>query len=137
MSIQNCKTVFAVPGEDSIIDYINPATGRSWINDETLEQIRKRYPQAEVVNCENHFSAIAARQDAPLEWDETTREKYEEMLNCLPPEDFNRSFTAFLVGEPSDHHATTGQPRYQAFQIHSGKYWQSNRPITRKEFRII
>lgn len=133
--ISECETAFAVPGSDSLIDCINPNTGRSWINDETLDQIRLRYPLAGIVNISAHCSAIAERQDTPIEWQETTRDQYEEMLNVLPPADYNRTFTAFLVGEPWDHHATTGRPRYQGFEIRGGKYWQSNRPMTRKEFR--
>lgn len=135
MNVLEYETAFAVPGEDSLIDCINPATGRSCINDETLDQIRLRYPLAEVVNIEAHCAAKAQRQDTPISWEEVTREKYEEMLNVLPPADYNRTFTAFLVGEPWDHHATSGRPRYAAFEIRDGRYWESNRPMTRKEFR--
>ena len=48
----NYTHAFAVPGEDSIIDCINPNTGNSCINGETLEQIRLRYPKAEIVSME-------------------------------------------------------------------------------------
>lgn len=137
MNILECETAFAVPGEDSLIDCINPATGRSCIENETLDQIRLRYPLAEVVNIEVHCAAKAQRQDVPITWEEVTREKYEEMLNVLPPTDYNRTYTAFLVGEPWDHHATSGHPRYAAFEISDGRYWESNRPMTRKEFRAI
>lgn len=133
--IPDPKDGFAVPGEDSMIDFINPATGRSAINGETLEQVRERYPKAEAVNIEQFCRAKAERQDSPIEWQETTRERYEDMLNVLPPADYNRSYTAFLVGEPWDHHAINGRPRYQAFRMTDAKYWQSSRPMTRPEFR--
>jgi hypothetical protein len=135
--VMDATEAFAVPGEDSLIDCILPATGRSWINDETLEQIRERYPKAEVVNIEEFCKAKAEKQDSPVEWSEVTHEKYTEMLEVLPPADYNRHFSAFLVGEPWDHHATTGQPRYQAFETRGGKCYASNRPMTRKEFRAL
>ena len=40
-------------------------------------------------------------------------ERYREMMECLPPAAYRRD--GFLVGEPQDHDAETGEPRYEAF----------------------
>jgi hypothetical protein len=39
----------------------------------------------------------------------------------------------FLVGEPWDHDAGTGQPRYAAFWKRAAVYLEADRPITRRE----
>lgn len=132
-NMMDCEMAFAVPGEDSLIDCINPDTGRSWINDETLEQIRLRYPLAEVMKIDDFCAAKAAKQDSPVEWSETTAENYNDMLEVLPPALWERG--GFLVGEPWDHHATNGQPRFAAFVQRGGKYYEASRPMTRAEFK--
>jgi hypothetical protein len=138
--IMDATEAFAVPGEDSLIDCILPATGRTWINNENLEQIRERYPKAEIVNIDEFCKAKAAKQDSPVEWQEVTKDRYWQMLEVLPPAcylDGHNVTGGFLVGEPWDHHAGTGQPRYAAFINKGGKYFESNRPMTRKEFRAL
>jgi hypothetical protein len=133
VSLDDCTEAFAVPGGDSLIDLVHPVTKRSTINGQTLEEIRKRYPDAQIVSIEEFSAAKAARQDAPVEWLETTEERYNEMLEVLPPAFYGNQ--GFLVGEPWDHHATTGQPRYQAFRCVAGKYYVSSRAMTRAEFK--
>jgi hypothetical protein len=132
-NMMECETAFAVPGKDGIIDVIRPSTGLSWCYGHNLEQIRARYPGAEIVNCDEHFAAQAKRQDSTIEWMETTREKYWEMLEVLPPACMLAG--GFLVGEPMDHHAGTGHPRFSAFRSIGSRYFESNRPLTVKEFK--
>lgn len=130
--ITDAKTAFAIPGQDSIIDVVR-SDGTSWHYHETLEQVRLRYPGAELVNCEDFFAEKAARQDTPITWTETTKEQYWEMLEVLPPAAMGNG--GFLVGEPWDHHAKTGQPRFAGYrETRAGKYYTANRPMTRKEF---
>lgn len=133
------ETAFAVPGESSLIDVINPATGKSWIEGETLEQIRLRYPTAEIVNVSEWCAAKAARQDEPVTWAETTEEHFFEMLECLPPayQTGGEKGGAFLVGEPWDHHATTGRPRFAAYREIGDKFLKASRPMTVKEFKEL
>lgn len=132
LSPMDAEQAFAVPGESSIIDVIHPTTGKSWIAGETLEEIRLRYPSAEVVNINDWQLQKAMRQDSPVLWNEITDGKYWEWLECLPPAIMFPN--AFMVGEPSDHHALTGKPRYQAC-VHVGdKYYASDRPMMVKEF---
>lgn len=135
LQFSDCKQAFAVPGDSNIIDVVNPVTGKSWVFGETLEEIRLRYPGAEIVNLEEFWKAKAEQQDAPVEWIEETGDQHWEMLEVLPPACMLGG--GFLVGEPWDHHAGNGQPRYQAHIQRGGKYLVSNRPMTVKEFKAL
>jgi hypothetical protein len=55
-----------------------------------------------------------------------------EMLEVLPPLAWNHA--GFLVGEACDHHARTGEPRYQAFTKLGDVYRASSRPLTVREW---
>lgn len=136
--------VYARLGDNSIIDVINPATGRGQYGGETLEQVQKEYPGACVMPLAEYCADKAKRQDTPVEWSEVTEEHYHEMLNVLPPAAWQGG--AFMVGEACDHHAGTGRPRFQALRrkpefshegvrIRTGStYWASSRPMTHAEF---
>lgn len=131
---------YAKPGEHSIIDVIDPETGLTSVYHETFEQIRARYPEAERVAIADWQAQRAAAQDTPIVWTRITRRKYWDMLEVLPPALWIGG--AFLVGEPTDHHATTGRPRFAAYrQIgaddDSGIYLAASRPMTCEELRQI
>lgn len=132
ISIHDCKEAFAVPGSDSIVDLVHPITGRSIYGGDDLQGIRARYPGAEIVDFSEWLAAKAARQDCPVTWSETTKEKYWEMVEVLPPAFWAKG--GLLVGEPWDHHATSGEPRFAAYIEKYGKYLTASRPMTRKEF---
>lgn len=135
VSLDQCIDAFAVPGADTLIDLVHPVTGLSVINGHSLDQIRERYPSAEIVNVESFLSEKAARQDACVEWIVVTEEYANEMLCSLPPAAMGNQ--GFLVGEPYDHHATTGQPRFQAIRRMDGAVYRSSRPMTRAEFTAL
>lgn len=135
LAISDATEAFAVPGAGNIIDCIHPITGLSWIYGNTLEQIRTRYPGAERVNIAEWMSAKAAAQDSPITWTEVSEETFWEMLEVLPPACMIAG--NFLVGEPCDHHAGNGQPRFQAYIKRDGKYLAANRPMTRTEFKAL
>ncbi len=100
MNIMDATQGFAVLGDHSLIDCINPETGKSWINGETLEQIRQRYPTAEIVNIDEFFAAKEAAMihpPAPI-----TAERFEEMLNVLPPQRWKR-FDGWETFEMCEH----------------------------------
>src|SRR4051812_18624849 len=104
--------VFAVPGEGHIVDCVNPLTDRSCINGETLEEVRLRYPNAIRVTWEEWRAGQMERQNRPVSWSRVTEEQYREMLEVLPPVDWDGG--SFMVGEASDHSYETGKPRFQA-----------------------
>jgi hypothetical protein len=65
-------------------------------------------------------------------WKPCTEERYDEMLGILPPA-LQTGF-GFLVGEPYDHNRQ-GQPRFAAFIICGDKFYESDTPLTRREFQ--
>lgn len=131
MNLRDYTEGFAVSGEDSIIDLRHPATGLSSVYGETLEQIQARYPGAVVVNVDAWMAAKAERQHTPVEWRPCSEDRYHEMLNVLPPAFWQGGL--FLVGEPMDHDAGNGQPRFTAFWKRGGKFYEADRPMTRRE----
>lgn len=129
----DCKTGFATATQ--LVDLIHPQTGRSLHRNQTLDEIRVRYPGAEVISVEAFCAAKGARQDEPIEWQEITEEKYWDMLEAVPPAAMIGGH--FLMGEPMDHHAVSGLSRYSAIIMRDGKYFTSSRPVTLPEFRAI
>jgi hypothetical protein len=125
--------LYAVPGADSMIDGINPQTGRTFIQHETEAEIVARYPGAVRMTWDAYQAAKIARQQTPITWAPTTQAHYDEMLNVLPPAAMWEG--AFLVGEPSDHCAATGRPRYEACWQRGDAYFVGSRPMTRPELR--
>lgn len=124
------QQVFAVPGE-LIIDIARD--GKTEIYGRTLEEVQKEHPTAVTMTLGEFCNGKAAKQDIPIEWKETTEEQYWEMLEVLPPAYMNKA--GFLVGEPWDHHAITGLPRFQAFIGKAGKFHVASRPMTIPEFK--
>ena len=140
MNMSHCTHAYAVPGEHSIIDVIHPETGLTWVYAETEEQIRVRYPTAVRISLDDWTKRRAAEQDTPIVWTRTSKRKYWEMLEVLPPALWIGG--AFLVGEPTDHHATTGQPRFQAYWQRGSSddfaiYLAASRPMTCAELRAV
>lgn len=84
------KTMQAVvEGKFVLIDVINPATGRTSVEGETLEQVRIRYPAAELRDLDEW---IREKEKALCtEPQEITRERWWEMLEVLPPQRWQRA----------------------------------------------
>ena len=100
----------------------------------TLDEVRREYPGAEIMPLETFCRRKAALQRTPITWTKTTRKRYVEMLEVLPPAEWQQG--GFLVGEPFDHDALTGRPRYQAFRKRGPyAYEVASRPLTVAEFR--
>jgi hypothetical protein len=69
-----------------------------------------------------------------ITWTKTTEDKYQEMLEILPPAAWTS--LGFLVGEPWDHNAE-GYARYEAYAEVNGKYLVSTKPMTIGEFKKL
>lgn len=119
----------------SVIDFVHPITESGLYSDETLAEVRKRYPTAEIVRFADWQARKAAVQDRAVEWREVTADEYHDQLGSLPPAAYRED--GFLVGEPTDHHAASGKPRYQAYRIRGGKYFASSRAMTIEEFKKL
>lgn len=129
----NDTPCIAVPGSDSIVDVCDPATLRTRIAGETLDEVRQRYPGAELTTIEAHCADKAARQDTPIAWREIDEERFTWMLECVPPAAMRGA--RFLVGEAYDHHALTGEARFHGYKQEGARYFETTRPITVREFR--
>ncbi len=88
----------------TVIDFVNPSTGKTLYYSKNLETCRETYLDAEMMTLG--------------EW-------------C----DGTKGWREFLVGEPYDHDALSGEPRYQGFRQTSAGYFASSRPMTITEFR--
>lgn len=125
MTMMDAEFAYAEPGKQNLIDAIRP-DGLTFCFGETEEEIKRRYPLAVKVKIEEWLKEAASRQQSPIVWEVTTAESYENMLNVLPPIDWAGGY--FLVGEPTDHDITTGQPRYTAMRQQGEKFYTSSRP---------
>ncbi len=123
------RPVLAIPGSDSIIDLINPKTGLTHCYGKSPDQC----PGSVIMELSVFCAEKSARQDAmPKIWEEISEERYQDMLEVLPPAAMKSG--AFLVGEAQDHHAGTGQPRFSCFKSDAGKFYALSKPITHAEF---
>lgn len=130
MSEQMC---YALPGK-YIIDTIGE-DGLTSLYKKNEEQVLTQTPDAVKMTVDQYVKDKIKAQNHPLKWEETTREKYDEMLCVLPPKIMRDG--AFLVGEPMDHSAKTGKPRFECYHQFGAKFFVSSRPITLKEFAEI
>jgi hypothetical protein len=126
---------FASIASDTIIDVVNPDTGRTGIYSKDLDECRKEYPDAQLMTIQDWCEQKAKRQDTPVVLEPTTRREYWNMLEVLPPACM--MLGCFLVGEPYDHHAGTGAPRFAAYFQVGNSYSKANRPMTVKEFKAM
>jgi hypothetical protein len=93
---------FCEPGNMQMVDLVRP-NGLSWINGESLEEIRAKYPRAELMD----YKEAARQMDAATRKayctgpHEITAERFEEMLCVLPPEKWvnNGGSESFLLSE--------------------------------------
>lgn len=126
---------YAVPNARNLIDTIDEKTGLTSISKETLEEVRQRHPGAELVDVDQWCEQKQLAQLTPITWQETDKETYWEMLECLPPE--RMAGGAFLVGEPMDHLAATGESTFEMFRKQGSKYYVASRPVTIAEFNQL
>ena len=114
-SYAECVECYAIPGADSIIDAIDPGTGRTIAFNQTEAEVLAREPFAVRMRISDYAAAKAARQQTPIAWTPSSAEQYHEMLEILPPAAWIGGY--FLVGEPYDHCAATGRPRFTCYRV--------------------
>ena len=133
VTMADCDRCFASRSRQTMIDVLHPVTGRTVCYGKTLEDTRAEYPDAEEMSVDDFCAWKATQQRTPITWSETTEAQFTEMLEVLPPALMITD--AFLVGEPYDHDAGNGQPRFQGFRQIGGRHFAGSRPMTRAEFR--
>lgn len=135
ITMRDCTECWAVPGHAHIIDVIHPETGLTWIFSRDAATVQAQEPGAVRMQLDDWIAAKAEQQRTPIRWVQTDERSYQYMLEVLPPIDWDGEY--FLVGEPHDHEADTGRPRYAAFGRFGGRYVTASRPITRQELRAV
>jgi len=133
ISINDCPDCIAVPGQDNVIDVMHPITGQTIYGNKTIKQVQEENPGAKVMTLDAFCEEKAERQHLPIKWELSTYEAFDYGLNVLPPAIWIKD--GFMVGEPYDHDAGNGQPRFQAYRQRGDIYEKANRPMTREEFR--
>jgi hypothetical protein len=119
----------------TVVDVVEP-DGLGRYSRETLEQIKGKYPDAQVMASADFCRWKEERQRGPIEWAGITEDRYNGALDCLPPA--RHKGWAFLLGEPIDSMAITGEFTFDAFRRLPGEVYQrSSRTITVAEFDAI
>ena len=114
LDILQAQECYASKERQTIIDVINPYTDKTACFGKDFDEIRAEYPDAERMTVDAFCHWKASKQRSKIQWNETTREKYIEMLEVLPPAAHING--AFLLGEPFDSDALTGRPRFDAYK---------------------
>lgn len=83
----NVRLVF-VQGQFTCIDLVRLDTGRSQINNETLDEVRARYPSAQFAELDAWSEA--KENSLCTEPTEITEDRFMEMLEVLPPQRWQR-----------------------------------------------
>jgi len=115
-----------------VIDMIDPDTDCTVINGKDADQVLAETPHAVELTLAAFLRWKASKQNTPLVWIESDEEAYDWGLGCMMPAAMLRG--GFLVGEPSDHCAATGLPRFQAYRRRGDEYQAASRPMTHREF---
>src|SRR5688572_10961570 len=84
-TLANDLELYAVPGQNSVIDTIDPTTGLTRIYGRTEAEVVEHNPGAIRMTWHDWTAAASARQRTPIEWTPTTREHYWRLLECLWP----------------------------------------------------
>ena len=128
-----CEDCFVSKKKGTIIDVIFPPTGKTLINGNSLDEVRKEYPDAEKMSVDEFCAWKSSQQRTPISWSETTEAEYWDMLGVLPPAIYEKG--GFMVGEAYDHDAITNQPRYSAYRKRGEVFERASRPLTIAEYK--
>lgn len=137
ISINDNTQCFVSKTSGTMIDIINPSSGKTFYFSRTRDDLlAKGYKDVEIMTIGEWGEWKAAQQRTPISWDEEiTGERFYRMLECLPPAAGTNGWKEFLIGEPCDHDALSGEPRFDGFRRVGNRYFASSRPLTVTEFR--
>ena len=86
---QEYAHVVAVPGARHCIDFINPQTGRTFINGETPEECAKRHPGAVMMAVAQYEAQQMAHRESLMKApEEIDVNRWRYLLEVLPPLDW-------------------------------------------------
>ena len=100
----NRDVVIYEDGALSIVDTLNGDTGKSTCFNETLDEMRVRYPKARIVSFDYALEQIHEKEKEVypmLQPIEITEDQWNEMFECLPPMHYKRTEagTSFKMSE--------------------------------------
>ena len=127
---------FVCLAQATVIDFIHPETEKTLYFSKSRDDLLETYPDVSEMSLGEFMTWKAAQQRTPIAWnEEIPRDRFISALECLPPAAGTDGWRDFLIGEPYDHDALNGEPRYQGYRRIGKQYFQSSRPITVTEFR--
>jgi hypothetical protein len=129
---QECYTL---PDFDGMTDTIHPITGLTTYGGKSEADVRKEHPTILRMTVEAFCQKKAELQNAAVEWMPTDQATYYDRLEALPPEFMDGS--RFLLGEPMDHCAKSGLPRFEGYCARNGRYFYTSRPVTVRDFKVL
>ncbi len=99
MNINDVTQVFYVPGQPRTLDAVHPETGKGIYGGKTLAETQAEDPGAIIGTMEEAIAnndAYWIKDPEPI-----TMEEFDEMLNCLPPRDweFGEGYSVFKMSE--------------------------------------
>jgi hypothetical protein len=121
-----------VAGDRFMVDLIDPETNLGVYSRKPVEELIRKY-NGERMTIEAFEQRCFERQNTPVTWVKSDKDNFDYALGCLPPAAYSGS--GFLVGEPCDHCAKTGQPRFTAWKKDGEECFYSSRPVTLAEFK--
>jgi len=121
----NKKLCFYEKDALTIVDSVQDGTDHGFYSGETLEEVRKRYPNAEIVPLDYAIEQINERKkevDPLLCPVEITEEQYWDALEALPPMHManGEGWTTFKMSELTFMDVTSG------YVNKGGKYYNMN-----------
>jgi hypothetical protein len=137
-NLNTITEAYIVPGQPYAVDLIDPDTGltlHGGLDEAELRASSPEYKNAVRVSLEAWQRQRGEEQRTPITWSEITEQEYDDALCVLPPLEYTRS--GFMMGEPYDHEADTGRPRFSGYRTDGNSFERSSRPMTRDEFRSI
>lgn len=132
----NKELAFYEEGSLSIVDTLNNETGMGTCFGETVEQVRKRYPKAEIVPFDFALERIneATKEVYPmLNPIEITEEQYWDALECLPPMQWKKT----EEGESFKMSELTFMDITACYVKKNGKYYSMNGRVKTKHEELL
>lgn len=122
--------VFYSNAERSVIDTVRK-DGRSQIGGSTLEELRTRYPDTEVIDIDDAIDRVDAAYRKPPA--RITRERFWQMLEVLPPDEWVSGINSesFKLSERTAGSIT------QIFCRIGDDYWELSDSFTLRHSKIL
>jgi hypothetical protein len=130
----NYSHVVAVPGARHCVDFINPETGRTFINGDTPEQCAQRHPGAVMMPVAQYEAQqMAHRESLMTDPEEIDADRWWYLLEVLPPLDWRGGLgtESFKMSEFQTMDLTTCAVRV------GSRYFTALRPVATTHEQLV